>query len=683
MESVSQTWFDRVRVRLDELATRPALLFVLLVTANALARPYANFAHDARVYSVQVLNQMEPGSYADDLFLKYGSQDQFSLFSRVVAPIAAVIGLAAAFFLLYLVINGLFLLGLQRLVLKLVPDRSLAVLGLIYLAVAPLPFGGLNVFQVHEPFLTPRILANALVLFGLERLLSGRPWWSLTLMFAAALMHPLMAQAGLAIWVLVRAWDGLPRAAFYGLLALGALAKAALVFFPALGTTLFGPMDAEWHHLVRLMSTYNFLDEWELRDWLHLLVSVLVLVGAAYSLRAEHPDRARFLALTTLACVAGLLGTLIGSEMGYAFLFQAQPYRIVWVAKALQAPLALWLAARLWTAPRLLPRLTAMGLVLLLWCNSGQPLELAFLLFVLPILVLGFRGLEAQPRRSDWLASSLLATLVAGCLGWGMYKIHLILSNADTFASLLDPLDFGRLLLTNLGPMVLTLTALALAGFLLARPSGGRVGLTLGLALACQLFFFIVPNLPAYRLQATRHEGHLKHLAEFLDSRRRPDQPRPTLYCSLGRIDYLWIDLRTNSYFDWAQIVGCMFNRGNAEEGQRRALLVRAFEVERFREGLVFLPEFKRRALGRFFQADLETLSPTQADLERLCLEEDIDFVILKQEFPGLVTRSFGPVHLYDCREIRLTLSGPTGSVLAANRDVRPSPRATPASFQP
>src|SRR5690606_8017423 len=123
-----------------------------------------------------------------------------------------------------------------------------------------------------------------------------------------------------------------------------------------------------------------------------------------------------------------------------------------------------------------------------------------------------------------------------------------------------------------------------------------------------------------YQMRATRHEGDLRKIAEYLEKSRPIDQPRPTIYCALGRIDYVWVDLRCKSYFDWAQIVGCLFNRDNAEEGRRRALTVRAFELDRFREGLSFLPAARKRSIEGLFQADLETTEPTRSDLETLCL---------------------------------------------------------------
>src|SRR5262245_64343737 len=112
MTTTPQTWTGKASDALAKLGANPCTLFLLLCSINALARPYAGFLHDARLYAVQVLNQMEIGAFADDLFLRYGSQDQFSLFSRLVAPLASLLGLELTFFALYLAFTALFLYAL-------------------------------------------------------------------------------------------------------------------------------------------------------------------------------------------------------------------------------------------------------------------------------------------------------------------------------------------------------------------------------------------------------------------------------------------------------------------------------------------------------------------------------------------------------------------------------------------
>ena len=92
-----------------------------------------------------------------------------------------------------------------------------------------------------------------------------------------------------------------------------------------------------------------------------------------------------------------------------------------------------------------------------------------------------------------------------------------------------------------------------------------------GLALAYQGFFFVVPNAPFYREGHTRYGADVAFARDFLAKKRVPGAPLPTVYCDWGRIDYVWVDLHTKSYFDGAQIVGVLFNPRTAAEGRRRA----------------------------------------------------------------------------------------------------------------
>src|SRR4051794_12617048 len=166
-----RSWAGR---HLSTLAAHRTCLLFGLLACNALFLPYHSRYHDAVLYEFQVANQETGGRFAGDLFFEFGSQDRYSLFSKVMAPLARAVGRPAAFWLFYLGANGLFYLGLIRLTEALVPDRVVSSLALIWLAVVQVPLGGLMIFHVNEPFTTPRLIANALVLLGLERLLAGK-----------------------------------------------------------------------------------------------------------------------------------------------------------------------------------------------------------------------------------------------------------------------------------------------------------------------------------------------------------------------------------------------------------------------------------------------------------------------------------------------------------------------------
>jgi hypothetical protein len=118
----------------------------------------------------------------------------------------------------------------------------------------------------------------------------------------------------------------------------------------------------------------------------------------------------------------------------------------------------------------------------------------------------------------------------------------------------------------------------------------------------------------------------------------------PTIYAYWGRIDHVWIDLRAKSYFNHEQIVGVLFNRGTAEEGRRRALVVRPFELDRLADMRLYV-----RGL---FGANEGGSRPTHEDLERLCRDGITDLAILRQEFPGLSVATDGRAYIYECQKV-------------------------------
>ena len=98
MRSALLRWFDQAVAAVRELVDRPWSLLFALLAVNAVALPYRGILHDSQLYAVQVMNRVEGGAYSDDLFFRYGSQDKFSVFSLVAAPLVRVLGLETTLF---------------------------------------------------------------------------------------------------------------------------------------------------------------------------------------------------------------------------------------------------------------------------------------------------------------------------------------------------------------------------------------------------------------------------------------------------------------------------------------------------------------------------------------------------------------------------------------------------------
>ncbi|HEV8060944.1 MAG TPA: hypothetical protein VGP68_13780, partial [Gemmataceae bacterium] len=261
---------ERLVASWRKLIASNTTLFLILLCVNAWALPYAGLVHDARLYGIQVVNRVEDGSFAGDLYLQYGSQDRYTLFSTVAAPLVQTLGLRLAFVLIYLVSIAVFLWGTQRLILGLCEDRLLASLALIFLATTHMTFAGLENFYINENFVTPRVAANGLILWALALLLEQKTWKALGLIILALALHPLMACCGLLVY-LAYLYAGRFAKWHAVVLCLAVLAGGGLLCSDSLAGRLLGRMDGEWRDAVRRASPYNFPADWAAEDWWHIL----------------------------------------------------------------------------------------------------------------------------------------------------------------------------------------------------------------------------------------------------------------------------------------------------------------------------------------------------------------------------------------------------------------------------
>jgi hypothetical protein len=641
------------------LSSRPAALFVVLWAVNAMSAPYATFSHDAKLYGMLVLNRISEGRFSDDLFLRFGSQDQYAPFSRVVAPVARLLGVEWTFLLLFLVFNALLVFVMQRLVNALIDDPALATLALLVMVIVPLPYGGLRVFHVREAFFTPRVIGCAIGLLALEQILRIRYVRGLMLALAATLAHPLIGSGVLMIWGGCAVFEFLSnRAVWWVLAGGGGLALLILGYYP-LGVTIFGSMDAEWLAVVRSASAYNFPLEWKVGDWLNVFVSLAVAVCAAVLSRGEASGRARFLFVAAGVGAIGVMVAVVAAQAPYRFLLQGQPYRALWILAALQVPLAFWVAARAWRHG-LAGRCLAVTLAGFFAVSDYLPLEIIVLLIAFPLLVLVQRGVGPTPRHSDWVVRSLGGSLIVGAVAWGLMKGVFAVVMGPELLARITPIEYGWLVTRTLGP-VFWLGATLVFLSLLVRPAPGRalVPGMLSLVVIVHMGGSALTHVPRYRVSAEPHGRDLAFVQRYLEQ-RNPTGAVLTVYAPYwDRVDYLWFVLRVKSYYSLTQVVGVIFSRQTAIEARRRGDVVRPFELDRYRATSQFLSYSVKAMVDRLFRPELGMSPPTTADLSRLCRpDEAVDVVVLQQDFDGLFSASNGRVFIYECARIRTAARG-------------------------
>lgn len=301
---------------------------LLLAGLWLLAHPYqGDIFGDAQLYVAQALSHIYPDIFRGDIFFAYGSQDDYTLFSRIYAWLISRLGLNGASLTVVVLSQALWIYAAWRIASLVSMPQRLVFLALL---IALPAFYATNVFSYGEAQATARIVAEALTLAGIAAALAQRPYLAGLLLLVAITQHPLMAFGGI---VLLGLWRGLaaPRRAATAALIL-ALAASMVVASIGLGERLIRQMDQPWLELVRSRSDFIFMSSWHLQDWNQLMLS-LCLLAAGWQLKKGTTLGRLFLAGLGLG-IGTLILVWVGVEWWHSqLLIQAQPVRAFWLVK--------------------------------------------------------------------------------------------------------------------------------------------------------------------------------------------------------------------------------------------------------------------------------------------------------------------------------------------------------------
>lgn len=518
-----------------------------------LVHPYEGIFHDANLYTLQALARLHPVSLVQDVFLHFGSQDRFTLFSPAYAAGIQLLGVDHAAALL----TGLSQLALVAagwcLARSIMPARY-ALLGVALLLAIPGDYGPDRIFTCIEAFLTPRMGAEGCALAAVAAAFSGRKFWCLVLLAAAVVLHPVMAAAG--IIVLLSAYVVLPRPGWAPLLAaLAALAGTwLLVAAYAMPTGQWGRLDADWLALVSQRSPYLFLSYWQLDDWSRAAVVLTSLIVGSITLNSN----ARLLCRATASTmIGGFMLTWLACDTLHLTLFtQMQPWRWQWLA-TLSAALTLPLLVISGWNRGTVGRITAL-LLLATWIFGVG--EFAIIACLCALLSLSFGRLKLGELR----------LLFWGSLGvLGLALLWRVASNLEfTDVHYMDaalPLWLRRAMSFShdgLAPAAL-LCLVACVTLVPRRPIAGATCSVLGIAAIAVLLPFAwsawtIQDFP--RSQIERFAGW-----------RRAIAPGDEVFWAESPLSS-WVLLNRPNYISGLQTSGMIFSRAAALELQRRAL---------------------------------------------------------------------------------------------------------------
>jgi hypothetical protein len=528
-----------------------AVLLLFCVIIWMLSHSYRGIFHDASLYTLQAQAHLSAESLSKDVFLRFGSQDRYTMFSPLYAAASRLMGTEPAAALLTLAFQAA-LLTCAWILARTVMSAPLALLGVAVLLAIPGDYGPDRIFTCIEPFLTPRPAAEALVLTSLAAALSTRTTLALALIAAAALIHPIMASAGIAALLCIYFAIPHPRKA----LALGAVTMLSLVTLAhAIPTSIGGQFDQTWLSLVKERSPYLFLSYWDLDDWSRVAVTLATLIVGTLTLPNGSIRTLCQTALITTA--AGLALTLVACDLLHLVLFtQLQPWRWQWLGTVVGALLLPQILGKQWQAG-MAGRTTALLLVAAWVFALGEFALIASLATISSVAVLK-RSTPRETRLVFWGGIGMLAIAVV----WRMASnleftdVHYLDTNI--------PLWLRRAMsFVHDGTAPMAVVGLA---WWLSRSTRGYVGLTVLAALATAALAALVPQTWT-RWTAREFPPQLAaHFAPW----RQIIPPGAEVFWAESPLA-TWLLLDRPSYLSELQTSGLVFSRNAAIELQRRA----------------------------------------------------------------------------------------------------------------
>ena len=614
----------------------PALaLCVLLIWM--LQHPYGGLVHDSCLYALLALERIHPSTLATDVFIKFGSQDAYTLFSPLYAWAIRLLDLEPAAALGTLLSQIVFFGGAWLMARRLMSARlALLVLGL--LAAIPSFYGAVTVFRYLEDFLTPRVVAEGLTLMAVAAWLGSRRKTAIVLLAAGMLLHPIMTCAGVVLLVLLCGVIPRPRLG----LALGAGAFAlSLILVTLISSGPLTRFDPEWLTRINQTSRYLFVLEWNQDDWIRAaLPSGALLVG----LLTSRTTVVRHLCCAALAmAVLGLLITLFFCDFLHIQLFtQLQAWRWVWLEQVLAIVLIPVIAQECWQSGQLAR--AAILTFLAAWVFRNDPL--VFVILALAVACAAFARRAVDPRHAQLIFQGSRALLIVAAsfnVTAKLYEqpLNQAISPAEQVSQWLHVWAADGILYAALLLGILWLSDRR------AAPASTPI-LLAGVAAVCAFF----APLTWRAWSASYYDRAVYSAAAPWRAALPPHAEGLWPEIPLGA----WYLLERPSYWSQHQDAGDIFSRRKALETYRRATFLQvAMEAP--------LDQTAQQSDGSPTQplAPVTTLGINARNLPRVCADPQLDFIVSwgtlgLTRFPPLTPDPRRPnshLQLYRCVDFR------------------------------
>jgi len=516
------------------------------------SRPYRGVRHDAILYAGQVLARLMPDRVGNDLFFVYGSQDKYSLFSALMAPLFARLGVGVSELIVLVLCNAAFVAACWYLLRYWFP-RPLLWTALMFAVVMPHTYGGLGSVAYAEDFLTARSMAEPLSLLALAFLLQGRLSAAIALAVLAAIFHPLIILPILVVgWFILvsrqRRW------LWSGVLLLLPVLLGGMGVHPF--DELFHRFDAAWYEAIRRPNALVFAGAYGVLDWSALGFDLLVLVLCLRTEIAGREFSSMVKATLAAAAVFTVLWVIGADVLHNVLLTQLQLWRAYWVMH-LVAVMALpalglhywrrgwvgrWCVAAILLAGIAVVSNWATGWLCLVWALIAASADLA--------------GAKVSRSIAMLAASGSLLTAIA---------ISVKVTRVTLLATDLFPDRFAHVgpIMVILGlPLVAGLVSLTFVWLLMSGTRGTVAAAMLVLAgLAFGSHVWDQRSPWQRRLEAGREAGQLAFDSDI--------PPHATVYWNDDLVTP-WLLAGRGNFYSLYQGAGLLFNRDTAIEFARR-----------------------------------------------------------------------------------------------------------------
>ena len=278
--------------------TRTFALLLLITTAAIAIQGYHPGLEDDAFYLAAIKRDLNPALFPHDADF-FRLQFQATIFDKLIAASVRLthLPLSLTIFLWQFAATFLILAACLAIARRSFPSPQAHWAAVLTVAVLlTIPVSG-TAISLTDQYLHPRALATAALLGAIAATLDRRPLRAAFLLFAAALVHVIMAAFGVSLciflgWHIPRSFGELPASHHPRPSSAGSrhhLATALLLAAVPL-PWLFEPTSEAWHQAASTRHFY-FLSQWHWYEWLGVIAPFFILYY--FTRLSRHSDLSR------------------------------------------------------------------------------------------------------------------------------------------------------------------------------------------------------------------------------------------------------------------------------------------------------------------------------------------------------------------------------------------------------